>query len=205
MRNSGWLWLARGEEVSASPETETMRTISDHILDIVQNSVKADATLIEIIVREFWNDDLYIVEIRDNGCGMTRETAMKALEPFFTSRTTRKVGLGLPLLRQNAEQSGGGVTIDSAPGKGTVVTATFGHSHIDRPSMGDIAGVFLLTVIGHPLITFIYRHITPKGEFSLSSDDLRETLGVVPLGDAAIMPAVRELIVNNLENIGASK
>lgn len=191
--------------MSASPETKTMRTISDHILDIAQNSVKAGATLIEIIVREFLNDDLYTVGIKDNGCGMTRETAMRALEPFFTSRTTRKVGLGLPLLRQNAEQSGGGVTIDSVPGEGTVVTATFGHSHIDRPAMGDIAGVFLLTVIGHPTICFIYRHITPKGEFTLSSDELRETLGDVPLGDAAIMQAVRELIVNNLENIGASK
>lgn len=83
-----------------------MKTISDHILDISQNSVKASANLIEIIVREVWNDDLYLLEIRDDGCGMTPETAARAQEPFFTSRNTRKVGLGLPLLKQNAEQTG---------------------------------------------------------------------------------------------------
>jgi len=107
-----------------------MKTISDHILDIVQNSVKAGATLIEIIVREKWNDDLYTLEIRDDGCGMDSETAARALEPFFTSRTTRKVGLGLPLLRQNAMQTGGSVAIDSEPGRGTAVTARFGYSHV---------------------------------------------------------------------------
>ncbi|HPJ78233.1 MAG TPA: ATP-binding protein [Prolixibacteraceae bacterium] len=182
-----------------------MKTISDHILDIVQNSVKAGATLIEIIVREKWNDDLYTLEIRDDGCGMDSETAARALEPFFTSRTTRKVGLGLPLLRQNAMQTGGSVAIDSEPGRGTAVTARFGYSHIDRPAMGDIAGVFLLTIIGHPQCSFAYLHVTPEGEFSITSQDLRETLGEVPLTDPGIMQAIRELFGNNLEMIKASK
>lgn len=182
-----------------------MKTISDHILDIVQNSVKAGATLIEIIVREKWNDDLYTLEIRDDGCGMDSETAARALEPFFTSRTTRKVGLGLPLLRQNAMQTGGSVAIDSEPGRGTVVTARFGYSHIDRPAMGDIAGVFLLTIIGHPPCSFAYLHVTPEGEFSITSRELRETLGEVPLTDPDIMQAIRELFGHNLEMIKASK
>jgi len=96
-----------------------MRTISDHILDILENCVRAFATLIEIMISEDKNCDLYSVIIRDNGCGMTEETAQKAVEPFFTSRTTRKVGLGLPFLKQNAEQAGGSLHIGSEPGKGT--------------------------------------------------------------------------------------
>lgn len=182
-----------------------MKTIAEHILDLVQNSVKAGATLTEIIVRENWNDDLCTLEIGDNGCGMDQESAARALDPFFTSRTTRKVGLGLPLIRQNAEQTGGSVTIDSVPGKGTTMKAVFGLTHIDRPAMGDIAGVFVLTLIGHPQRSFSYRHITPEGEFFISSEELKETLGDVPLSDLEIMKAVKDLIVNNLEMINASK
>ena len=181
-----------------------MKTLSEHILDIVQNSVKASANLIEIIVMENRNDDLYHLEIRDDGCGMTQETAIRALEPFFTSRTTRKVGLGLPLLKHNAEQAGGSLDISSEPGKGTTVTARFGLSHIDRPALGDIAGVFLLLAIGHPGTGFSYQHTTPEGSFSISTADLRETLGDVSLMNPEIMDGVRELIRNNLEAIHAT-
>ncbi|HPT32677.1 MAG TPA: ATP-binding protein, partial [Prolixibacteraceae bacterium] len=123
------------------------------------------------MISEDKNCDLYSVIIRDNGCGMTEETAQKAVEPFFTSRTTRKVGLGLPFLKQNAEQAGGSLHIDSEPGKGTVVSADFGLSHIDRPSLGDMAGVFLISVIGHPDIEISYRHQTGDGTFSISSSE----------------------------------
>ena len=182
-----------------------MKTISDHILDIVQNSVKASANLIEIIVIENRNEDLYHLEIRDDGCGMTQDTAIRALEPFFTSRTTRKVGLGLPLLKQNAVQAGGSLDISSEPGKGTIVTARFGLSHIDRPALGDIAGVFLLLALGHPGAVFSYRHTTAEGSFSISTSELIETLGDVPLKNPEIMEGVRELIRNNLEAIHATK
>ncbi len=182
-----------------------MKTISDHILDIAQNSAKASANLIEIIVTENWNDDLYSLEIRDDGCGMTQETAIRAQEPFFTSRTTRKVGLGLPLLKHNAVQTGGSLVISSEPGKGTTVTARFGLSHIDRPILGDIAGVFLLLAIGHPTTGFSYVHTTPNGSISISTAELHETLGDVPLKIPEIMEGVRELIRNNLEMIKANK
>jgi hypothetical protein len=182
-----------------------MRTISDHILDILENSVRASANLIEIIILENKNSDLYTVEIRDDGCGMSPDTARKALEPFFTSRTTRKVGLGLPLLKQNAEQTGGLLRLDSSPGKGTMVRAEFGLAHIDRPCLGDIAGVFLLSVIGHPGIKIKYKHLTEKGTFSISSEEIKEVLGNVPLNTAELRLAVKELINNNLEVIQALK
>jgi hypothetical protein len=109
------------------------------------------------------------------------------------------------LLKQNAEQSGGNLALSSEPGKGTTVTARFGLRHIDRPAMGDIAGVFLLSAIGHPGIRLLYSHITPEGSFSVSSEELRETLGDVPMHNAEMMEAIRDLIRNNLEMIKASK
>jgi hypothetical protein len=166
-----------------------MQTIADHILDIVENSVRATATLIEIIILEDKKKDLYAVEIRDNGCGMSKETAGKALEPFFTSRTTRKVGLGLPLLKQNAEQCGGTMDLISEPGKGTVVNATFGLGHIDRPPLGDIALVLLLSMAGHDQISFLYSHTTGCGVYTLSSEELKETLGDVPLNSGERIPS----------------
>ena len=181
-----------------------MRTISDHILDIVQNSLRAGASLIEIIVREEINHDLYTVVVRDNGCGMTPEQVQKAMEPFFTTRTTRKVGLGLPLLRQNAEMTGGNLRISSRPGAGTTVTAEFGLSHIDRPSMGDIAGVFILCAGGHADRNFVYTHMTGAGEYTISTLELKEALGGVSIQMKEIREAVREMIENNLKEIEIS-
>src|SRR6056297_3370699 len=102
-----------------------MKTISEHVLDIVGNSVSAKATLIEIIIEEDKKNDFYSLIIKDNGCGMSAEVLKQATNPFFTSRTTRKVGLGLSLLKQNAENADGSFTIDSTPGEGTLVKAVF--------------------------------------------------------------------------------
>ncbi len=182
-----------------------MKSISDHILDIIQNSVRAGSNLIEVIVCEDKASDIYAVEIKDNGKGMTPEQVEKATMPFFTTRTTRKVGLGLPLFRQNAETAGGSMKISSEPGIGTTVRAEFGLSHIDRPSMGDIAGVFILSAIGHPGIIFRYSHTTDHGNFSINTAEIEEMLESVPLQTSEVRKAVAELIENNLALIKASK
>ncbi len=181
-----------------------MKTIADHILDIIQNSVRASASRITVEIRESIMNDKYTVEISDNGSGMDKMTAMKARDPFYTSRSTRKVGLGLPFLQQNAEQSGGSLQLFTQEGKGTTVTATFGLTNIDRPPSGDLAGVFILTAIGHPHISLFYAHHTEKGSFSISTPELKETLGELPLGSSEIRKAVTELILHNLSGIGAS-
>lgn len=181
-----------------------MKTISDHILDILQNSVRAGATLIEIMVGEDKTSDIYSIEIADNGRGMTPEEADNAVNPFFTTRTTRKVGLGLPLLKQNAEASGGTLGIRTVPGQGTWVRADFALSHIDRPSMGDIAGVFIISAIGHPEVDFCYSHVTDVGRFSISTAELKEMLEGMPLRTPEIRNAVKELIENQLKEIEAS-
>ena len=119
-----------------------MRTISDHILDIIQNSLGAGATLIEIIVEEDKKRDICSLIIRDNGKGMDRETLKQAVNPFFTSRETRKVGLGLSLFKHNAENANGSFEIKSRVNKGTEIIAVFQLSNIDKPPMGDIWNTF---------------------------------------------------------------
>ena len=182
-----------------------MKTISEHILDILQNSVRAGASLIEIIVCEDKTLDIYAVEIKDNGRGMTSREAERALQPFFTTRTTRKVGLGLPLFKQNAEMAGGNLIIKSVPGEGTQVKAEFILSHIDKPPMGDIAGVIVLSAIGHPGVGFIYEHSTCEGNFRLSTVEINEMLDGMPLRTPEVRRAVVELIENNLTRIRAMK
>lgn len=118
-----------------------MQTLSDHILDIAQNSIRAQASRVEIDLQENATEDSLVITIKDNGCGMDEAIVAKVTDPFFTSRTVRKVGLGIPLFKQNAEATGGNLKIESKTGEGTIIEAKFGLSHWDRPPMGDIAEV----------------------------------------------------------------
>ena len=178
-----------------------MKTISEHILDIVQNSVRANATLIEIIVEEDRKNDLYVLEIIDNGCGMNSEMLAKATDPFFTSRKTRKVGLGLSLLKQNAEQANGHFHIVSKENKGTEVKAVFQLSNIDRPPIGDIWNTWYLTLISNENLELVYRHKTEEGEFIFHSEEIKEMVEGVSLKQKEIREAVLELFKNNLKEI----
>lgn len=178
-----------------------MRTISDHVMDIVQNSVRAGATQIEIIVEENLKNDLYILNINDNGCGMSSEMLEQAVSPFFTSRNTRKVGLGIPLLKQKAETAGGNFEIDSEEGRGTFVKAVFRHRHIDRPPLGDIWNTWLLTVLGNPELRIVYRHITGKGEFEADSRRITEMFEGASLQQKEIREAIMEWMENNIKDI----
>lgn len=178
-----------------------MKTISEHVLDIVQNSVRANATLIEIIVDEDKIDDLYTLIIKDNGCGMSSKILEQATNPFFTSRKTRKVGLGLALLKQNAENAGGSFSIISFEGEGTTVKAVFQHSNIDRPPLGDIWNTWYYNVLCHPGTRFTYRHLSNLGKLEIDSDEIKEMLEGVPLQKKDIKEAIIELIINNLKDI----
>lgn len=182
-----------------------MKTISDHVLDIVQNSVRAKATLIEIIVNEERKNNLYTLEIKDNGCGMSREVLEQAANPFFTSRNSRNVGLGLPLLKQNAEAAGGSFQIESEPGKGTKVQAVFQLDHLDRPPLGDIWNSWYLTVLSNPGISLVYQHKTSEGSFELDSKEVVKMTEGISIQQKEVREAILEMIKNNLEDIKASK
>jgi anti-sigma regulatory factor (Ser/Thr protein kinase) len=177
-----------------------MKDISLHILDVAQNSIAAGATRVEISVREKpWLDELEIT-IEDNGNGMTDEALSRVEDPFYTTRTTRRVGLGIPLLKHSAEQAGGSFAIRSVPGKGTRLVSVFGRSHIDRPPMGDIAGVISSLAGMNPGMDFIYRHAGPRntGEYVFDTREAKAILGDIPLSEPAVILYLKEMIEANI-------
>lgn len=145
-----------------------------HILDIAENSIASSAGRIEIRIEEDTGRDVLTIEIKDDGKGMDEQTLHKTLDPFFTTRTTRRIGLGLPLLAQAARQTDGKIELDSKPGQGTTVKATFSLSHLDRQPMGDMQETIRTLVAGHPEIDFLYEH---KTNDSIYHFDTRETDG----------------------------
>jgi signal transduction histidine kinase len=149
-----------------------MEDLSLHILDIAENSISASAKRIEIRIDEDEAKDLLTIEIQDDGKGMDEQMLQKALDPFFTTRTTRRVGLGLSLLAQAARETDGNLVLDSRNGQGTTVKATFRFSHPDRKPMGDIDETIRTLVVGYPGIDFLYEH---KKNDSIYRFDTRET------------------------------
>ena len=158
-----------------------MKELSLHILDIAKNSVKAKATLIEIIVDEDTNKNLLTIEIKDNGCGMSKEFLQTVKDPFSTTRTTRKVGMGISLFEAAAVQCGGKLDIISEVGVGTTLTTTFELDSIDRAPLGDMAGTMVTLISGSPSIDFMYKHTKDNKEFILDTREVRQILGEVTL------------------------
>ena len=157
-----------------------MKELSLNILDIVENSTKAGAKLVEIQLQE--TDTALTITVRDNGCGMSEETCRAALDPFYTTRTTRSVGMGIPLFKMMAEQTGGCLTLESRsreehPDSGTVISATFNKNHIDFTPLGDVVSTVLTLIQGHPKTDFYYTHTSPRFEVLLDTRELREVLG----------------------------
>jgi signal transduction histidine kinase len=149
-----------------------MEDLSLHILDIAENSIAAAAKTIEIIIDEDREKDLLTIEIKDDGKGMDQKALRKALDPFFTTRKTRRVGLGLSFLAQAAEESGGKIELKSIPNKGTTTRATFRLSHPDCKPMGDINETMRTLIISHPEINFVFEH---HRDNSIYRFDTRET------------------------------
>lgn len=178
-----------------------MKDLSLHILDIVQNSIRANAKLIGIEITELPKENRLMITITDDGTGMDPEQLRLAIDPFYTSRTTRKVGLGLSLFKQNAEMTGGSFNIESEFGKGTKVTAVFGLNHIDRPVMGDLVGTLLLLICSSDETDYVFKHQTPSGEFNLDTRELKQTLENVPLNHPEVRSFLKEMLQENLEQI----
>jgi hypothetical protein len=179
-----------------------MKDISLHILDIVHNSIRAKAGFVEILIVENIVNDLFQIEVRDNGRGIAPEMLPSVADPFTTSRKTRKVGMGLALLQQNAQQAGGDLVVESEIGKGTRIIATFQHHHIDRPPLGDIAGVMVQLVNAFQEIDFIYSHSADAGNYIFDTREVRMALdGTLP-NQPEIRKFLIEMINDNLNAIG---
>jgi hypothetical protein len=178
-----------------------MKDLSLHILDIVQNSISARADLIEISIRQDIAANLYSLGIKDNGKGMDPETLLKVTDPFFTTRTTRKVGMGIPLLKLNAERAGGSFTIESEAEKGTRLLAKFGLNNIDRLPEGDLPGTIVMIAAANPDLDFIFSYAGSKGEYRFDTREIKEILGEIPINEVSVYPFLKEMISGNLDEI----
>lgn len=180
-----------------------MDELSLYVLDITMNSVRAGATEISIELVE--DGEWLTFTVRDNGCGMTSEQVKKLSDPFFTTRKTRKVGLGIPFLTMLAEMTGGHVKITSvheseSSDHGTQTVARFGRNHVDFIPLGDMVETVKTLIQGSPEINFTYRHKTQGGEVTLSCAEMKEILGDIPLNEPEILTWIGE---NLREQYGA--
>lgn len=174
-----------------------MTEISLNVLDIAQNSVKADASLVKISVIADSSDNKLIIEIDDNGCGMDDEQVAQVCDPFFTTRTTRKVGLGVPFFKEAAESTNGSFEIKSKVGEGTQVIAVFTLDHIDRMPLGDMSSTMhsLITLNKH--IDFVYTYTVNGKSFILDTRELREILGDVPFDVPEVSAYIMDFLKSN--------
>lgn len=180
-----------------------MLELSLHVLDIVNNSIKAKATLIEIEINEQIAKNTLSISIKDNGCGMDEDFLRTVKDPFKTTRTTRKVGMGLSMFEAAAEATGGKLELSSKKNVGTTVVATFTHNHIDRQPIGNMAETMLTLVCGNEDIDFIYRHIKDDKEFLLETAQIKEILGDVSFSNPEITLWLKEYVEEGLAEINS--
>ncbi len=180
-----------------------MLELSLHILDIVENSTRAGATNTEITLVEDTYKDTLFLEIKDNGSGMSEDVLKKVLDPFYTTKTVRNVGLGLPMLAQATERTEGHFIIESKGGEGTRVAASFKLSHIDRQPLGDIASTLVTLIAGNPDVDFIYRHQHNNREYVLDTNDVKKEIDDVPINHVEVLHFIREHVQEGLKEIGA--
>jgi hypothetical protein len=162
-----------------------MKDLSLHILDIVQNSIRANAGRISVGLN-IGDDNFLTLVVNDDGSGMNIEQAARVKDPFFSTRTTRKIGLGVPLLLQKAEQCGGSLSVSSAPGNGMEVRASFLTTHPDCPPMGDIPECAWMLMVSNPDKRLIFNFISASEEWDWDSLQIREALGEVPLSEKSV-------------------
>lgn len=178
-----------------------MTELSLNILDIVQNSIKARATLVEILVHKATGVKTMTVIIRDNGCGMTEEQVSRVIDPFYTTRTTRKVGLGVPFFKMSAELTGGSFLIESEPGRGTTITAVYCTDSIDMLPLGDMAATMTSLVSLNPEIDFVYTYRVDGESFTMDTQEVRAVLDGFPVNSAEVIAFIRDFIQENQSEI----
>ena len=179
-----------------------MKEIALHIMDIAENGIRAGADTITIAIMEEGAPAELKIRVEDDGKGMSEEELRQVADPFFTSRTTRKVGLGIPLFRQHAEMTGGGVKIQSEPGVGTVVEASFLKDHPDRQPLGDVEGCWMLLASSNPGIEWVLDFKTDAGDFSISTSEIRSAMEIEVISGNELLGQLKRMIRNNMDELG---
>ena len=178
-----------------------MQELSLNVLDIAQNSVVAKATLIRVGVEEDTASHRMVITIADNGCGMDEETVRRVMDPFYTTRTTRKVGLGIPFYSMQAKMTGGDFSIQSKVGEGTTVTAAFVTDHIDCLPLGDINATMVSLIQCNPDIDFVFARRIDDREFEMDTRVFREVLEGVPLNTPEVIAYIGEYLAEQTQMI----
>ena len=178
-----------------------MTELSLNILDIAENSVKAGAALTEITVRVKSAENFLEIIIKDNGCGMSEEQVKSVIDPFYTTRTTRKVGLGVPFFKESAEASGGSFSIESSVGVGTTVKASYELDNIDRMPMGDLTATIHTLVTMHDDMDFLFTYKVNENEFVLDTRELREILGDISFKEYEVSNYIKDYLKENITSI----
>ncbi len=179
-----------------------MFELSLHILDLVQNSISAGATLVVIEILIDTGRDSMTITIADDGCGMDAQLLSRVTSPFATTRTTRKVGLGVPMFKQCAEMCGGAFVIESTVGIGTKLIASFGYTHVDRPPIGDLAGTMQSLVLGSPVKPdFVLSYAMDGREFQFDTREIRQALGGVSLSEPAVLSWIKEALDEGIREV----
>ena len=178
-----------------------MRELADNILDIAQNSISAGASLVEIDITVDHSRDAVSLRFADDGCGMSAEMAQAVCDPFTTTRKTRKVGLGLPLLRMTAQATGGDFAIDSEIGRGTTVSVSFGLDHIDRPPMGDVPGSLFTLVLMNPGTDFLFIYDSDGKNFTFDTRMVKEAVAPIPLDTPEISAWIKDCLYQEITQL----
>jgi len=178
-----------------------MNELSLHILDICQNSIKANADLIKITIVENTIDNIYSIEIADNGHGMDKKTLSEVADPFFTTRTTRKVGLGISLFKMAAEMAAGSFLISSTVNQGTEIVATFKHNHIDRAPLGTIEDSLSILILNDNNIDVYYKHTFNNNDYLFDTRVVKEVLNGIPFTDYNVIMWIKKNIIDGIDNI----
>lgn len=182
-----------------------MTELSLNVLDVVQNSIRANADFIEIRVEINSAQDKLRIAIADNGCGMTTDQIKKAEDPFYTTRTTRSVGLGVPFFKYAAEITGGRLDIDSEPGRGTAAVAEFVLSHIDRMPLGDMTSTIHTLITLNTEIDFLYIYQVDEKSFTLDTRKFREILGDMPFNVPEVSSYIKDYLIENHIEVDAGR
>jgi hypothetical protein len=182
-----------------------MEDISLHILDIVENSIKARAENIKIKFSENKKKDETTLEILDDGEGMDKQTLNRALDPFFTTKNTRTVGLGLSLLSEAAKAANGTFSIKSKPGKGTHLKAVFQSSHLDNKPVGDMASTLISIISGHPEVNLVYIHKFNGEKYMLDTKQIKSQLNGIRINSPEVLQIIKSNIKKGLDSIGRQK
>ncbi len=177
-----------------------MDDLSLHVLDIVENSIEAGATLVEIRIEEDRKKNSLKITVKDNGRGIDEEVLPRLNDPFFTTKA-KKTGLGISLLSQSAQEAGGSVEIDSLPGRGTEIVATFQLNHIDLKPMGDLAATLVTLIGGHPEVDFIFEYKKNNRVYLLDTREVKRELEDVPINYPGVVKLLKGIIKEGIDEV----